>query len=69
MGRVIQENYHADCRNLNPPCPSFYNSAEAYKCKFIKYRLKVVYSEIRLKQNTTNHRLTCNKTKVSMACE
>lgn len=31
MGRVIQENYHADCRNLDPPCPSFYNSAEAYK--------------------------------------
>lgn len=31
MGRVIQENYHANCRNLNPPCPSFYNSAEAYK--------------------------------------
>lgn len=31
MGRVIQENYRANCRNLDPPCPSFYNSAEAYK--------------------------------------
>nr|XP_034331054.1 uncharacterized protein LOC117690691 isoform X3 [Crassostrea gigas] len=31
MGRVIQENYYAYCKDLDPPCPSFYNSAEAYK--------------------------------------
>lgn len=31
MGRVIQENYEAYCRKFDPPCPSFYNSAEAYK--------------------------------------
>lgn len=31
MGRVIQENYLADCTKHDPPCPSFYNSAEAYK--------------------------------------
>lgn len=31
MGRVIQENYNAECKNYDPPCPSFYNSAEAYK--------------------------------------
>lgn len=52
MGRVIQENYHANCRNLNPPCPSFYNSAEAYKCKLI---YQVNEKGNRLKLNTTNH--------------
>lgn len=31
MGRVIQENYLADCTTHDPPCPPFYNSAEAYK--------------------------------------
>lgn len=31
MGRVIQENYLADCTKHDPPCPEFYNSAEAYK--------------------------------------
>lgn len=31
MGQVIQENYKADCTKYDPPCPSFYNSAEAYK--------------------------------------
>lgn len=31
MGQVIQENYKAYCRNFTPPCPYFYNSAEAYK--------------------------------------
>nr|XP_034308496.1 uncharacterized protein LOC117683434 [Crassostrea gigas] len=30
-GRVIQENYNANCTKHDPPCPSFYNSAEAYK--------------------------------------
>lgn len=30
-GALIQENYHADCRKFNWPCPNIYNSAEAYK--------------------------------------
>lgn len=30
-GKVIQENYGADCSEDNPPCTPFYNSAEAYK--------------------------------------
>lgn len=30
-GAVIQDNYGADCTKLNPPCPTSYNSAEAYK--------------------------------------
>ncbi|XP_065927665.1 uncharacterized protein [Magallana gigas] len=30
-GTVIQDNYGADCTMFNPPCPSSYNSAEAYK--------------------------------------
>lgn len=34
MGRVIQENYKAECTKYDPPCPPIYNSAEAYKCKF-----------------------------------
>lgn len=34
LGSVIQDNYYADCTNHDPPCPSVYNSAEAYKCKF-----------------------------------
>lgn len=28
---VVQENYDADCKTYNPPCPEFYDSAEAYK--------------------------------------
>lgn len=31
MGRVMQENYKADCTKHDPPCPAIYNSAEAYK--------------------------------------
>lgn len=31
-GALIQENYNADCRKYDPPCPKIYNSAEAYKC-------------------------------------
>lgn len=30
-GNVIQDNYGADCTKFNPPCPSLYNSAEAFK--------------------------------------
>lgn len=30
-GTVIQDNYGADCTKFNPPCPSSYDSAEAYK--------------------------------------
>lgn len=36
MGRVIQDNYNADCTTHDPPCPQLYNSLEAYKCKFKK---------------------------------
>lgn len=28
---VVQENYAADCKKHNPPCPEYYDSAEAYK--------------------------------------
>lgn len=28
---VVQENYDADCKTHNPPCPEFYDSAETYK--------------------------------------
>lgn len=34
---VVQENYNADCKTHNPPCPKFYDSAEAYKCKATPY--------------------------------
>nr|XP_034330984.1 uncharacterized protein LOC109618301 isoform X1 [Crassostrea gigas] len=30
-GTVIQDNYGADCTKFDPPCPSSYNSEEAYK--------------------------------------
>lgn len=36
-GALIQENYGADCRKYDPPCPKIYNSAEAYKCELISY--------------------------------
>lgn len=34
MGAVVQDNYYTDCTLLEPPCPTSYNSAEAYKCKY-----------------------------------
>lgn len=34
---VVQENYDADCKTHTPPCPEFFDSAEAYKCKAISY--------------------------------
>lgn len=34
---MVQENYDADCKTHNPPCPEFYDSAEAYKCKSTSY--------------------------------
>lgn len=30
-GKLIQDNYGADCSKEDPPCPPFYNSADAYK--------------------------------------
>lgn len=30
-GAMIQDHYATDCTNHEPPCPSNYNSAEAYK--------------------------------------
>ncbi|XP_052681663.1 uncharacterized protein LOC128162475 [Crassostrea angulata] len=33
MGRVIQENYDANCTTHDPPCPAIYNSTDAYKYK------------------------------------
>lgn len=32
-GAIVQDNYDADCTKHDPPCPSSYNSAEAYKYK------------------------------------
>lgn len=32
-GAKVQDNYDADCTKHDPPCPSSYNSAEAYKYK------------------------------------
>lgn len=32
-GALIQDNYQAECRNYDPPCPNIYDSAEAYKCE------------------------------------
>lgn len=40
-GAFIQENYRADCRQFDPPCPKIYDSAEAYKyqsCYYPVYR-------------------------------
>ncbi|XP_062602586.1 uncharacterized protein LOC134264302 [Saccostrea cucullata] len=31
QGALIQDNYDAECTKHNPPCPTSYNSAEAYK--------------------------------------
>lgn len=33
-GALVQENYSAHCKTHNPPCPEYYDSAEAYKCKW-----------------------------------
>uniref|UniRef100_K1QCU5 Uncharacterized protein n=1 Tax=Magallana gigas TaxID=29159 RepID=K1QCU5_MAGGI len=30
-GATVQDNYDADCTKHDPPCPSSYSSAEAYK--------------------------------------
>lgn len=35
-GATVQDNYDADCTKHDPPCPSSFNSAEAYKCDFWK---------------------------------
>lgn len=35
-GAIIQDNYAAKCTNHEPPCPTSYNSAEAYKCNVLK---------------------------------
>lgn len=48
LGSVIQDNYYADCTKHDPPCPSVYNSAEAYKYKSC-YEL---VQQIRRKTNT-----------------
>ncbi|XP_062620691.1 uncharacterized protein LOC134282304 [Saccostrea cucullata] len=40
-GAVIQDDYDSDCTQHTPPCPSSYNSAEAYKyptCYEMAYR-------------------------------
>lgn len=34
-GAMIQDHYATDCTAHEPPCPSNYNSAEAYKCNVL----------------------------------
>lgn len=34
-GAMIQDHYATDCTYHEPPCPSNYNSAEAYKCNVL----------------------------------
>lgn len=36
-GALVQENYDANCKQHKPPCPEYYDSAKAYKCKLISY--------------------------------
>lgn len=34
-GAMIQDHYATDCTDHEPPCPTSYNSAEAYKCNVL----------------------------------
>lgn len=43
-GAFIQENYKADCRKHNPPCPNIYNSADAYKYQSCYYPVYGLYN-------------------------
>lgn len=41
-GAMIQDHYATDCTDHEPPCPTSYNSAEAYKCnEFILFFLAI----------------------------
>lgn len=58
---MIQDHYATDCTNHEPPCPSNYNSAEAYKCnEFILfflaiYKKKFDNNDIKEKQTLWSH--------------
>lgn len=34
-GGVIQDKFSAPCNTTFPKCHSFYNSSDAYKCKYM----------------------------------
>lgn len=55
MGRVIQENYNADCTTHDLPCPQLYNSLEAYKCKFKKVKKRTSCRNEDLTQQTMQY--------------
>lgn len=37
-GALVQENFDANCKQHNPPCPPYYYSAKAYRCKLNKVK-------------------------------
>lgn len=55
MGRVIKENYNADCITHEPLYPAFYNSTEAYKCKFKKVKKRTSCRNEDLTQQTMQY--------------
>lgn len=36
-GALVQEHFDANCKQHNPPCPPYYHSAKAYRCKLNSY--------------------------------
>lgn len=45
FGAVVQEHVRLSCANFEVPCPNFYRSDEAYRCKFIFAHFRLGYGK------------------------
>lgn len=47
-GALVQENFDANCKQHNPPCPQYYHSAKAYR---YQYCYELVYKHRKIQKN------------------
>lgn len=49
-GALVQENFDANCKQYNPPCPQYYHSAKAYR---YQYCYELVYKQRKIQRGMT----------------
>lgn len=60
-GALVQENFGANCKQHNPPCPVYYHSAKAYKyqtCYEMVYKhRRIIKNQWKIEENDVDEEL------------
>lgn len=60
-GALVQENFEANCKQHNPPCPQYYHSAKAYR---YQYCYELVYKQRKIQNKKVEVEENDNHTEV-----